>query len=115
MQKTAKRLELAAEIAESVGDEIGDELKSFYVLNQRELAVLPPVTAPQRSAAYEDAVAEGRSMKTHYDTSLQIHRMSGGGPKQNSDESGPVATAVNPFRHTMMINGRPVMALGVIA
>ena len=90
-------------------------MKSMYMLTQRELSALPPVQAPERSQAYEDAEAEGRPMKSHYDTSLQIHRMTGGGPKDNSEESGPVATAVNPNRHVMMINGRPVMALGVNA
>ena len=115
MEKTAQRLELAAEIAETLGDETGDELKSFYMLTQKELAALPPVGAPQQTQVYVDAVAEGRTMKSHYDTSLQIHRMTGGGPKGKSEESGPMATAVNPNRHCMMINGRPVMVLGVNA
>ena len=115
MEKTAERLELAAEIAETHGDAPGEGLKSMYMLTQRELSALPPVQAPQKSQAYEDAEAQGRPMKSHYDTSLQIHRMTGGGPKDNSEESGPVATAVNPNRHVMMINGRPVMAVGVNA
>ena len=72
MEKMAQRLELAAEIVETVGDEVGDELKSLYMLTQKELSALPPVGAPQRTQVYADTVAEGRAMKSHYDTSLQI-------------------------------------------
>ena len=113
MEKTAHRLELAAEMAETHGDVPSESLKSMYMLTQRELSALPPVGSPERTQVYADAEAEGRAMRSHYDTSLLIHRMTGGGPKGEDQGSGPVATAVNPNRHVMMINGRPVMVLGV--
>ena len=116
MEKTAVRLELSAELVEQTAEKGADELKALYLLSQRELNEVAASSsqAPHESQAYATAQHEGRDMKTHYDTSLQIHRMTGGGRKMPLvGESGPVATALNPNRHVMMIHGRPVMVLSV--
>ena len=113
MEKTAERLELAAEVAEDVVEKRDEEMKALYLLEPREItqAAQSPATALQESEAYTSAHMEGRDFKSHYEASLQLHRLTGGGPKTEKGDSGPVATALNPNRHVMMINGRPVMAL----
>ena len=114
MERTAERLELAAEFAEGVAEKADDELQALYLLNQRELTAAASKTTPcsgaQQSAEFQQAEKEGREMKTHYEASLQLHRLTGGGPKPEG-QSGPVVTALNPNRHVHMVHGRPVMVL----
>ena len=116
--RTAERLELSAELAEQVAESGADELKALYLLTQREMAQAAASTGgskpPLESEQYADAAKQGREMKSHYEASLQLHRMTGGGPKtKDGDDSGPLVTAMNPNRHVMMIHGRPVMVLSV--
>ena len=106
-----------AAVAEKVAEEGGEDLKALYMLKPSELSsaasssqpTLPLVETPE----YLQAVAGDRHFKSHLDTSYQIHRMTGGG-KYPSSQPGPIATALNPNRHVMMISGRPVMVLGCI-
>ena len=114
MERTAERLELAAEFAEGVAEKADEELQALYLLDQRELTAAASKTTPcsgaQMSEEYLQAGMEGREMKTHYEASLQLHRLTGGGPKPEG-QSGPVVTALNPNRHVHMVHGRPVMVL----
>ena len=114
MEKTATRLELAAEVAEDMAERGKEDLKPLYLLKPREVsqAAQRQATSMQQSPQYNLAYMEGRDYATHYEASLQLHRLTGGGPKTAEGESGPVATAFNPNRHVVMINGRPIMALG---
>ena len=115
--RTAERLELSAELAEQVAESGADEMKALYLLTQREMSQAASSGGskpPLESEQYAQAAGEGRDMKSHYEASLQLHRMTGGGPKtKDGHDSGPLATSLNPNRHVMMIHGRPVMVLSV--
>ena len=115
--RTADRLELSAELAEQVAESGADGMKALYLLTQREMGQTASAGGsqhPQESDEYAQAQKMGRDMKSHYEASLQLHRMTGGGPKtKGGEDSGPIVTALNPHRHVMMIHGRPVMVLSV--
>ena len=116
LKTTADRLELAAEYAEKAGED-DEKLQALYLLNQREIseaAAAPSFSRASESPPFEAAEQEGREMKSHIETSMLQHRLTGGGaPKEGHGASGPLATAFNPNRHAMMIHGRPVVVLSV--
>ena len=119
MEKTAERLELAAEFADTVAEQCGEEMQALYLLDTKELtaaaAASSPCSGAEQSQEYNLAQEEGREKKSHYAASLQLHRMTGGGPKPSTagNESGPMVTSLNPNRHVMMLHGRPVMVLSL--
>ena len=115
MENTATRLELAAEYAEKAAED-DEQLQALYLLDQRELSAAATGASSSGAAAtpLDAALQEGRAMKSHLEASMLTHRLTGGGKPPGGDASGPMATALNPNRHVMMIHGRPVMVLSVL-
>ena len=116
MEKTATRLELAAEYAEKAAED-DEQLQALYLLDQRELSAAATGASSSGAAStpLDAALQEGRAMKSHLEASMLTHRLTGGGkPTEAHGQSGPMATALNPNRHCMMIHGRPVMVLSVL-
>ena len=116
MEKTATRLELAAEYAEKAAED-DEQMQALYLLDQRELSAAATGASSSGAAStpLDAALQEGRAMKSHLEASMLTHRLTGGGkPTEAHGQSGPMATALNPNRHCMMIHGRPVMVLSVL-
>ena len=116
MEAAAERLGAVAEAAETAAEQGGDALKALYVMQPKEVNAAassqPQIPLAETPAA--KAAMSSQPSHSHHDTALHIHRMTGGGRKYPSTEAGPIATSLNPARHVMMINGRPVMVLGVV-
>ena len=116
MKKTAQRLELAAEYAEKAAED-DNEMKALYLLNQREISSTAAASSSSAGALspVHEKEQEGRAMRSHLEASMLTHRLTGGGkPAEQHGQSGPMATALNPNRHCMMIHGRPVVFLSVL-
>ena len=113
METTDQRLSAAAATAESAAEQGGDDLKALYVMKPKDVFVAassqPQTTLSETATA--QAALSSQPLQSHHVTALHLHRMTGGGQKLPSTEPGPIATSLNPARHAMMINGRPVVAL----
>ena len=110
MECTAERLEAAAHVAEMAAQEGGADSKALYVMSAGDVVQAassqPRTDSISRSEAYMAAASEPKS---HVETSYELHRLTAGGYKLPELRTGPFATALNPNRHAMMIQGRPVM------
>ena len=111
MQKTAQRLEAAASTAQRAAAEGGAELKALYVMSSAEIVQAassqPRHTPISESWEYKERASS--QPRSHVEASYVLNRLTGGGYKKPEMSSGPFATALNPNRHTMMIQGRPVV------
>ena len=113
MQKTSKRLEAGAASAQRAAARGGADLKSVYVMGSGEFiqtaSSQPPFASISESLEFKrQASSQPRS---HVEASYVLDRLTGGGYKKPELTSGPFATALNPNRHAMMIQGRPVVVL----
>ena len=110
MERTAERLEVAAHVAEKAAQDGGEDMKALYVMSAAEVVKAtssqPRTSSITRSNAYRAAAKEPKS---HVETSYGVHRLTAGGYMLPEMRAGPFATALNPNRHAMMIQGRPVM------
>ena len=116
MESTAARLDAGAATAAQAALEGGDDLKAIYMMSPQEINVAASSHPKLQISETWECVKETKSsqpLKSHYEAALQVHRMTGGGQKLPSVQSGPIATAFNPGRHVMVIAGRPVMVLGI--
>ena len=117
MAATAERLEVVAESAEKAVEEGGEALRALYSMTPRDVSQAassqPQVPLAETTAA-KTAMSLQPSPRTHHDTALHVHRMTGGGRKLPATQAGPIATSVNPARFGMMIHGRPVVVLRVV-
>ena len=111
MQKTAKRLEAAASTAQMAAASGGEDLKALYVMTSAEFVQAassqPPFTPISESKAYKEKASS--QPRSHAEASYVLDRLTAGGMKKPEKSSGPFATALNPNRHAMMIQGRPVV------
>ena len=116
METTARRLSAVAEAAETAVEQGGEALKAIYTMKPKDVnkALSSQPQVPLAETTTAQAAVSSQPPHSHHDTSLHLHRMTGGGKKYPSTQSGPIATSLNPERHTMMINGRPVVVLGVV-
>ena len=111
MKKTAKRLELAAASAAMAAASGGDDLKAMYMMSSAEI-VQAASSQPLRTpiAQTQDFKRRASSQpSSHIAASYVMDRLTAGGMPKGAKYSGPFATALNPNRHTMMIQGRPVV------
>ena len=116
MAATNVRLTATAEVAEAAAEQGGQDLKALYVMTPKEVAKAAS-SQPQTNLADTTgakAALSSQPPRSHREAALNIHRLTGGGPKLPSSEAGPIATSVNPARFAMMINGRPVVVLRVL-
>ena len=111
MQKTAERLEAAASSAQRAAASGGDDLKALYVMTSAEIiqaaSSQPPFTPISESHTYKERASS--QPRSHAEASYVLDRLTAGVMKKAEDSSGPFATALNPNRHTRMIQGRPVV------
>ena len=86
-------------------------MKALYVMSPADIiksaSSQPPETGISQSAAYKEASSS--QPRSHVEASYELHRLTAGGYKLPELRAGPFATALNPNRHTMMIQGRPVV------
>ena len=111
MEKTAKRLEAGASTAEQAAASGGADLKAMYVMSSAEI-INAASSQPQKSAiseTWEYKAVSSSQPRSHVEASYVLDRLTAGGYKKPEMSSGPFATALNPNRHAMMIQGRPVV------
>ena len=113
MMFTAERLEKGASAVQRAAASGGEDLRALYVMEPADIiksaSSQPPMAPISESSEYKrTSKSEARS---HVETSYVLDRLTGGGYKKPDMTSGPFATALNPNRHTMMIQGRPVVVL----
>ena len=110
---TAERLKAGASAAQRAAATGGDDLKALYVMNPADIiksaSSQPPRTPISETKEYKQS--KSSQPRSHVETSYVLDRLTGGGYKKPDMTSGPFATALNPNRHTMMIQGRPVVVL----
>ena len=110
MERTAERLQAAADVAEKAAHEGGADMKALYVMSAADIvksaSSQPKWTAISESEAYKVATSVPKS---HLETSYELHRLTAGGYKMPALSAGPFATALNPNRHAMVIQGRHVV------
>ena len=90
-------------------------MKAMYVMSSAEI-IEAASSQPQPSAISETwayKAASSSQPRSHAEASYVLDRLTAGGYKKPEMKSGPFATALNPNRHTMMIQGRPVVVLCV--
>ena len=113
MQETSKRLEAGAAIAQSAAAKGGADLKAVYVMSSAEIiktaSSQPPGTPISETLEFKSQSSS--QPRSHVEASYVLDRLTGGGYKKPEMNTGPFATALNPNRHTMMIQGRPVVVL----
>ena len=113
MERTAVRLDAGAVAAQKAVQTGGDDLKALYVMSPvavvKAASSQPPQTPLSESAEFK--AASSSQLRSHVETSYELHRLTGGGYKLPELRAGPFATALNPNRHVMMIQGRPVAVL----
>ena len=116
MSSTDERLTAAAGMVEEAAEKGGSDLQALYVMKPEDISVAASSQPEASLAETPEAMSAVSSQppESHHVTALRIHRVTGGGPKQPSLQSGPIATSLNPARHAMMINGRPVVVLRVV-
>ena len=110
MERTAERLEAAAQIAELAAQEGGADTNALYVMSASD--VVQAVSSQPRTSyisGLDAYMAAAPDPKSHVETSYELHRLTAGGYKFPEMRTGPFVTALNPNRHAMMIQGRPVM------
>ena len=111
MEKTAERLERGAAAAAQAADRGGRDAKALYVMSPADIiktaSSQPQTETISQSKAYEEASSS--QPRSQLEASYVLDRLTGGGLKLPEMASGPFATALNPNRHTMMIQGRPVV------
>ena len=111
IQKTAKRLEAGASTAQWAAASRGADLKALYVMSSAEIihtaSTQPRFTPISESREYKERSSS--QPRSHTEASHVLDRLTAGGIKKPEKSSGPFATALNPNRHTMMIQGRPVV------
>lgn len=113
MERTAERLEVAARATETAVHEGGADAKALYVMSAADVVKAASSQPRTRSLSRSDAYGAAASVpKSHVETSYKVHRLTAGGYKLPELRAGPFATALNPNRHAMMIQGRPVMVPG---
>ena len=92
-------------------------MRALYVMSPAEIGVAASSEGYQgldKTIQQNPKYYQGRAgQKSHYEASSQLHRMTGGGKKLPGIDSGPIATALNPERHDMMVHGRPVAVIGL--
>ena len=116
MATTAQRLDAGAEAAELAAVDGGEDLKALYMMSQKDINVAAssqPDIHISETLAFRNAQESSQPLLSHYEAGVKLHRMTGGGQKLPSTETGALATALNPSRHLLMIQGRPVGVLGV--
>ena len=116
MVATAERLDVVAEAAETAVEQGGEALRALYAMTPRDVSVAASSQPqlPLAETTQAKTAVSSQPPRTHLDTALHVHRMTGGGRKYPSKEAGPIATNMNPARFAMMIQGRPVVALRVV-
>ena len=116
MSTTDQRLAAAAGMVEAAAEKGGRDLQTLYAMRPKDISVAAS-SQPHASLAetpQAKSAVSSQPPESHHMTALRIHRVTGGGPKHPSSQSGPIATSLNPARHAMMINGRPVVVLRVV-
>ena len=114
LENTAKRLETGASAAEEAAASGGADLKAMYVMSSAQIIAASASSQPHMSAisdSMEYKMASSSQPRPHVEASYVLDRLTSGGFKKPLLHSGPFATALNPNRHTMMIQGRPVVVL----
>ena len=110
------RLDVAAAAAQKAVQTGGDDLKALYVMSPaavvKAASSQPPATPLSESQGFKDAASS--QPRAHLETSYELHRLTAGGYKLPELRAGPFATALNPNRHVMMIQGRPVAVLSAL-
>ena len=85
----------------------------MYVMTSAEIIAAAASSQPQKKRSISLTPAfKARSSsqpRSHVEASYVLDRLTAGGYKKPVLRSGPFATALNPNRHTMMIQGRPVV------
>ena len=111
MEQTAKRLEAGASAAEKAAAAGGRDMKAMYVMSSAAIiqsaSSQPQPTSISETKAYQEVSSS--QPRSHVEASYVLNRLTGGGYKKPEMKSGPFATALNPNRHAMMIQGRPVV------
>ena len=111
MEQTAKRLEAGASAAEKAAAAGGRDMKAMYVMSSAAIiqsaSSQPQPTSISETKAYQEVSSS--QPRSHMEASYVLNRLTGGGYKKPEMKSGPFATALNPNRHAMMIQGRPVV------
>ena len=116
MSSTDDRLTAAVGMVEEAAEKGGSDLQALYAMRPADIsraASSQPHASLAETPQAKSAVSS-QPPESHHMTALRIHRVTGGGPKHPSSQSGPIATSLNPARHAMMINGRPVVVLRVV-
>lgn len=108
---TAERLEAAATTAQQAAASGGADLKALYVMSSAEIvntaSYQPRLTPISETREYKQRSSS--QPRSHVEASYVLNRLTSGGFKKPEMSTGPIATALNPNRHTMMIQGRPVV------
>ena len=111
MQQTAKRLEAGASAAKRAAASGGRDMKAMYVMSSAAIiktaSSQPQPTSISETTAYQEVSSS--QPRSHVEASYVLNRLTAGGFKKPEMKSGPFATALNPNRHAMMIQGRPVV------
>ena len=116
MVATAERLDVVAEAAETAVEQGGEALRALYAMTPKDvsMAASSQPQVPLAETTQAKTAMSSQPSRTHLDTALHVHRMTGGGRKLPATQAGPIATSVNPARFGMMIHGRPVVVLRVV-
>ena len=112
MKETSRRLEAAATSAERAAARGGDDLRAMYVMSSAEFvqtASSQPHLKPISETKEYKTRSSSQPPKSHVEASYVLNRLTAGGFKRPEKTTGPFATALNPNRHAMMIQGRPVV------
>ena len=112
MQETSKRLEAGAATAQSAAAKGGADLKAVYVMSSAEFvqtASSQPHLKPISETKEYKTRSSSQPPRSHVEASYVLNRLTAGGFKKPEMTTGPFATALNPNRHAMMIQGRPVV------